>query len=136
MSEESVDTMNRALVANIKATVGPDDTLWCLDDWAFGQGADYLKNARWFRDQIRCRMVHLVWGNHDDEKIRDLFASTHHQAEIKDRGVRITPNHYPMLTWNGQHHATVAEPNIHLCGHVHALYQKAPGLSPLKDADA
>lgn len=136
MSDESVDNMNRGLVANINARVGPGDTLWCLGDWAFGRGGDYLNNARWFRDQIQCRTVHLIWGNHDDKKIRDLFASTHHQTEIRDNGVKLTLNHYPMLTWNGQHHATVADPNIHLYGHVHAQYMKDPDASPLKDASA
>src|SRR3954467_5339534 len=105
-SDESLDRMNRGLAANINARVGPDDVLWCLGDWAFGRGGDYLGNARWFRDQIACRTVHLVWGNHDDKKIRDLFASTHHQAEVRDRGLKLTLNHYPMPTWNGQHHAT------------------------------
>jgi calcineurin-like phosphoesterase family protein len=136
ISVESIDNMNRALVANINARVGPDDTLWCLGDWVFGRGSDYLRNARWFRDQIQCRSVHLVWGNHDDRKIRELFSTTHDQAEIRDTGVRITLNHYPMLTWNGQHHASVSEPNIHLYGHVHAVYQQQPETCPLKHADA
>lgn len=136
ISEESIDRMNHGLVANINARVGPNDALWCLGDWVFGRGSDYVRNARWFRDQIQCRTVHLIWGNHDDHKIRDLFTTTHHQAEIRDRGVRITLNHYPMLTWNGQHHATVADPNIHLYGHVHAIYQKRPEAMPLKDASA
>ena len=136
VSDESIAAMNRGLLANINARVGPDDTLWCLGDWAFGRGGDYFRNARWFRDGIACRTVHLVWGNHDDRKIRDLFASTHDQTEIRDEGVRITLNHYPMLTWNGQHHASVAEPNIHLYGHVHARYQKDPDASPIKDAAA
>ncbi len=136
ISDESIDNMNRGLVANVNARVGPNDTLWCLGDWCFGRGGDYLRNARWFRDQIQCRTVHLVWGNHDDKKIRDLFSSTHEQVEIRDGGVRLTLNHYPMLTWNGQHHATVAEPNVHLYGHVHALYQKDPDAGPLKDAAA
>jgi calcineurin-like phosphoesterase family protein len=136
LSDESVDNMNRSLAANINARVGPDDTLWCLGDWSVGRGGDYVRHARWFRDQIRCRTIHLIWGNHDDRSIRDLFASTHDQAEIRDGGARLTLNHYPMVTWNGQHHATVAEPNIHLYGHVHAVYQKEPGASPLKDSDA
>ncbi len=136
ISDESIVNMNRGLVANINARVGRHDTLWCLGDWAFGRGSDYMRNARWFRDQIACETIHLVWGNHDEPKIRDLFASTHDQTEIRDQGVRITVNHYPMMTWNGQHHASVAEPNIHLYGHVHAIYQKEPGSSPLKDADA
>ncbi|HEU5115180.1 MAG TPA: phosphoesterase, partial [Isosphaeraceae bacterium] len=38
MSEESVDRMNRSLVENINARVGPGDVLWCLGDWAFGRG--------------------------------------------------------------------------------------------------
>ncbi len=136
MSDESVDRMNQALVANINGRVGSNDVLWCLGDWAFGRGSDYLGNARWFRDQIDCRTVHLVWGNHDDRKIADLFASTHHQVSVRDRGVKLTLNHYPMVTWDGQHHATVAEPNIHLYGHVHALYQKEPAAHPLRDAEA
>ena len=136
VSDESVDRMNHALVANINARVRPNDTLWCLGDWAFGRGEDYYRNARWFRDQIQCRTVHLVWGNHDDRKIRDLFSSTHDQTQIRDSGVRLTLNHYPMLTWNGQHHTSIAEPNIHLYGHVHAVYQNAPELNPVRDSHA
>ena len=61
----------------------------------------------------------------------------HDQVEDPGSGlVRMTLSHYPMLTWNGQHQASVAEPNIHLYGHVHALYQKDPEISPLKDAAA
>ena len=41
-----------------------------------------------------------------------------------------------MLTWNGQHHGSVASPNIHLYGHVHALYQNDSETCPVKDADA
>src|SRR4051812_27878485 len=135
MSDESVDAMNRALAANINARVGPDDVLWCLGDWVFGRG-DYARNARWFRDQIACRTVFLVWGNHDDRRIRDLFSATYDQVEIREGDARITLNHYPMLTWNGQHQGSVGAPNVHLYGHVHALYQSAPGACPLKHADA
>jgi calcineurin-like phosphoesterase family protein len=135
-SDESVDNMNRGLVANINARVGPNDVLWCLGDWAWGNGGAYLANARWFRDQIHCRTINLVWGNHDERKIRDLFHETHEQVQIKVEGVRIMLNHYPMITWDGQHHGTVEHPNIHLYGHVHARYQTEPEASPLKDAAA
>ena len=136
ISDESVDRMNRGLVANINARVGPNDTLWCLGDWVFGRGKEYLANARWFRDQIQCRTVFLVWGNHDEKSIRDLFSATYDQVEIHDRNVRLSLNHYPMLAWNGQHHATLDAPNIHLYGHVHGLYQTTASASPLKFADA
>ena len=136
VSDESVDRMNHGLAANINARVGANDTLWCLGDWVFGRGSDYLRNARWFRDQIRCRTIFFVWGNHDDRRIRDLFTATYDQVEIREGPVRMTLSHYPMLTWNGQHQASVAEPNIHLYGHVHGVYQKEPATSPLKDPGA
>jgi len=135
ISEESVERMNHGLAENINARVGPSDVLWCLGDWVFG-GRESLRNARWFRDQIRCRSVFLVWGNHDDRRIRDLFTATYDQVEIQVEGVRMTLNHYPMLTWNGQHHGSVDSPNIHLYGHVHALYQSDPSACPIRDADA
>jgi calcineurin-like phosphoesterase family protein len=136
VSDESVDAMNRGLADNINSRVGPNDILWCLGDWVFGQGRDYYRKARWFRDQIHCRNLYFVWGNHDDRRIRDLFTATFDQTEIREGDVHITLNHYPMLTWNGQHHATVAAPNIHLYGHVHALYQNKSEVCPVKDANA
>src|SRR4051794_36601358 len=61
MSPESVDNMNHGLASNINGRVGPADTLWCLGDWVFGRGKDYERNARWFREQIQCRTIFLVW---------------------------------------------------------------------------
>jgi calcineurin-like phosphoesterase family protein len=136
IGEESIARMNRALADNINARVKSGDTLWCLGDWTFGRGSDYRRNARWFRDQIQCRDVRLVWGNHDDRSIRDLFTATHDQVRIRDGDVAITLNHYPMITWDGQHRGSVAAPNIHLYGHVHALYQREPDACPLRFNDA
>jgi calcineurin-like phosphoesterase family protein len=136
MSDESINNMNLGLTANINARVGPNDVLWCLGDWVFGAGRDYYQKARWFRDQVQCRTVFLVWGNHDDRKIRDLFTAAYDQVEIRESGAKITLNHYPMLTWNGQHHGSPASPNIHLYGHVHALYQHNPEACPLKYVSA
>lgn len=136
ISEESIDRMNRGLVANINARVGSDDVLWCLGDWAFGYGGDYFRNARWFRDQLRCRTINFIWGNHDDRRIGELFAATFDQVEINLRNVRLTLNHYPMLTWSGQHHGSVERPNIHLYGHVHAGYQRDQESCPIKFSQA
>jgi calcineurin-like phosphoesterase family protein len=135
IGEESVENMNRGMAENINARVGPNDVLWCLGDWVFG-GRDPLRNARSFRDRIHCRTIFLVWGNHDDRRIRDLFAATYDQVEVRVESVPITLNHYPMLTWNGQHHGTVQSPNIHLYGHVHALYERDPSSCPVRDASA
>jgi calcineurin-like phosphoesterase family protein len=132
MSDESIDTMNRGLVANINAGVGPGDVLWCLGDWVFGNGKT---DARWFRDQILCRTLFLIWGNHDNRRIRDLFSATFDQTEIALDGVYITLNHYPMITWNGQHHGSPDEPNIHLYGHVHGVYESNPEACPIKHVE-
>jgi calcineurin-like phosphoesterase family protein len=136
VSDESIDNMNRGLANNINARVGATDILWFLGDWVFGRGHDYYANARWFRDQIQCRTIFFVWGNHDDRKIRDLFTATYDQAEVRDGAVRIVLNHYPMLTWNGQHHGSVDSPNIHLYGHVHGIYQNDPTQCPVKYPEA
>jgi calcineurin-like phosphoesterase family protein len=136
IGDESIARMNRALADNINARVQPGDTLWCLGDWVFGRGSDYRRNARWFRDQIQCRDVRLVWGNHDDRSIRDLFTATHDQVRIREGDAVITLNHYPMITWDGQHKGSVHAPNIHLYGHVHALYQREPEASPLRFTEA
>ena len=95
MSDESIDKMNRGLANNINARVGPNDILWCLGDWVFGRGHDYYHNARWFRDQIQCRTILFVWGNHDDRRIRDLFAATYDQAEIREGEVSDHPQPLP-----------------------------------------
>ena len=79
---------------------------------AKGRGEAYLRNARWFRDRVACRTVFLVWGNHDARTIRDLFNATYDQVEVRDSGVKLTLNHYPMLTWNGQHRGSVGEPPV------------------------
>lgn len=70
-------TVSRALVTNVNTRVVPTDTLWCQGDWAFGRISGYERNARWFRDQIQCRTVFFLWGNHDKPTIRDLFNATY-----------------------------------------------------------
>lgn len=136
VTEESIDNMNRGLAASVNSRVGANDTLWCLGDWVMTSGGDYYAKAKWFRDQIDCRNVYLLWGNHDDRKIHDLFSATFDQAEIREGDVRMTLNHYPMVTWNGQHLGSVTLPNIHLYGHVHAIYQNRHETCPIKDAGA
>ena len=99
-------------------------------------GRDYLRNARWFRDQIRCRTVHLVWGNHDDRKIRDLFPPPTTRPRSGTEGVRMTLNHYPMLTWNGQHHGIGGRAQHPPLRARPRPLPERPESSPLKDADA
>ena len=108
-----VEEMNRALIRNINDTVGPDDELWILGDFAFTVGHE---GARQLRGQIACRRVHLVVGNHDLDYSQDhIFQSVQHYRELKTAYGRVVLFHYPIMEWNAAHYGS-----IHLHGHIHS----------------
>jgi calcineurin-like phosphoesterase family protein len=125
ISTESVDNMNWGLVDAINSRVAFNGELWCLGDWAFGKDKDYLKNCCWFRDQIRCRTVNLIFGNHDQENksFRDLFSRTAHRVELDLERAILVLDHFPMVTWNRRFHGTPERPVVHLYGHVHGVHE-------------
>jgi calcineurin-like phosphoesterase family protein len=110
VSDETVRSHDDALLDAINASVGDRDTLWVLGDFCWGR----LDTARRYRDRIRCRNVHLVWGNHDHRSIRPLFGEALEQGMIGVAGQDIWLNHYPMRSWNKSFHGS-----WHLYGHVH-----------------
>ena len=57
----TIDEMNRAIVDAINSTVGELDELYLLGDISFS-GIENIWN---FRKQIKCKTIHLVFGNHD-----------------------------------------------------------------------
>jgi len=116
--------MNAVLIDSINQIVREDDILFHLGDWSFG-GFDSIAE---FRNQINCKNVHLILGNHDHhiendkEGIRSLFASVNHYLfltivqptggkHIKHRFVLC---HFPIASWNG-----MGDGVMHLHGHVH-----------------
>ncbi len=114
---DSLQLMNEALVERINHSVKENDVLYHLGDWSFG-GFD---NIKLFRDQVNCKNIHLVLGNHDHHilrnknNIRSLFAS------IYEFGRYLVINkqmfilcHYSMRVWDKSHHGS-----IHLFGHSH-----------------
>lgn len=54
--------MSRHIVKVFNQTVAEDDTLYHLGDWSFGG----LANVWNFRKQLRCKNIHLIYGNHDN----------------------------------------------------------------------
>lgn len=125
---DSIEEMNNAIVNNINEVVGEDDILIHLGDWSFG-GFDKIEE---FRNQIVCKNVHLVLGNHDHhirrnkENIQRLFKSIHDYLYLDLR----IPNgkfvnkfsfvcmHYPIASWDNMNAGI-----MHLHGHCH-LYPK------------
>jgi len=137
VSRESVFRMNDALLANINSLVQPDDVLWCLGDFCFAGNKDYYSESYIYRNRIKCKNVHMIWGNHDTPtRIAGLFNSNHEQVMIaidpgsgayhigeetirkerpRSHWVKLMLNHYFMAIWNGSHKGV-----WHLYGHSHA----------------
>lgn len=112
--------MNGVLVDAINEVVVEDDYLFHLGDFAFG-GVDAVRD---FRDQINCKNLHLILGNHDYrikedvDLIQDEFSSVQEYLLLKVKkgnlDQRIVLCHYPIASWYGICHGVV-----HLHGHLH-----------------
>lgn len=125
----SLEEMNTALVTNINDLVGENDILIHLGDWSFG-GIDFIRE---FREQIKCKNIHLVLGNHDHHiknnknNVQSLFSSVHDYLALDIRivnkrsvqKINIICMHYPIASWDGLNRGT-----IHLHGHVHLPVDK------------
>lgn len=123
MSEEAIEMMNDTLINQTNATVGENDILWHLGDFGMAPKQqwrlkDYYKKLRGIRDRIKCKDVRLVWGNHDDPIIADLFTETHlfvPMLHIPGQRYGFVLLHYAMAVWNKSHRGA-----IHLYGHSHS----------------
>lgn len=117
LSDESVYMMDDALINETNAVVGENDVLWHLGDFAFAGKYDYYAKCRSYRDRIKCKNVNLVWGNHDNRIIRDLFGETYDLKMIRvpNQRTNIVLCHYAMAVYDGSHKG-----NLHLYGHSHS----------------
>lgn len=122
----TLEEHDEALVKSINALVKPEDELWHLGDWSFG-GHEQIKK---FREQLNCRKIHLVFGNHDqhiepiNSSYRGLFESCQYVKELSFKidssrsgrygKTKIFLSHYSHQVWNQSHHGV-----IHLFGHSH-----------------
>ena len=108
----SVAAMNEGLVERWNETVGPDDVVWHLGDFAIRQRptvvADLLARLNGRK--------HLVAGNNDPQETRELegWESVQSYFEIEVDGVSLVLCHYPFRSWRGMGKGWV---NLH--GHSH-----------------
>lgn len=103
-SEEHDD----ALLEGINSTVGENDRLFVLGDFAWRAGES-------FTNRIRCKNLHLIFGNHDRAGFGKLFKSVEDTAIVKLQGHKVFLSHYPHAYWPSSHRGS-----LHLYGHVHA----------------
>jgi calcineurin-like phosphoesterase family protein len=122
---KSLEDMNATLVGNINEIVGEDDILFHLGDWSFGG----FEQIEIFRNQIVCKNVHIITGNHDHhiendrEGIQSIFSSVNKYLNLNVKWNVGTPlmgeqrfalMHFPIASWDNMSRGA-----IHLHGHVH-----------------
>lgn len=124
----SVEEMDETLLRNINARVSRSDTLYHLGDFAFRSGSP----AR-YREQLKCRRLILIMGNHDPQtaagypksNFAELFSEVHLMLRIKvpvAAKPQITVlSHYAMKVWDRSHYGA-----WHLFGHSHGTLSDNP----------
>ena len=104
--------MNEAIVERMNASVKPNDVLYFLGDFCMGGP----KAVALYRDQIACKTIHFIDGNHDNttRKVQHLFTSWSSLSEIRVGKQGIVLCHYAMKVW--PHHS---RGTWQLYGHSH-----------------
>jgi calcineurin-like phosphoesterase family protein len=108
----SVAEMDRAMIARWNETVGPDDEVWHLGDFAIRQPEARVAEILAQLNGVK----HLVAGNNDPDATRrqPAWASVRDYAEIEVDGTSLVLCHYPFRTWRNSGKGAV---DLH--GHSH-----------------
>ena len=113
----SLAAHDAALIARWNATVGIDDDIWHLGDFAAGASREHCREIF----EALAGRKHLVAGNHDTNRVLDLPWAEGPVASLRltRRGpdgaeLRLFLAHYPHRSWPGLWRGT-----RHLYGHVH-----------------
>lgn len=119
---KDISHMNRSLIDNWNSVVKPDDTIYCLGDFAFRHDIKGVANCN--LEQIFKELnghKHLLIGNHDrkNRHVTKLpWESQNQHLGITVDGQRYFMCHYPMEVWEYSDKAEGS--SIHLHGHIHS----------------
>lgn len=111
----NTEVMDATILDNINSIVNAEDTLWILGDVAW-KG----KSVAWYLDNIKCRNINIVIGNHDNKQDLGKLQKDgriilyYGFVDTSIHGHKITLCHYPMKSWNCSFRGA-----YHLYGHVH-----------------
>lgn len=114
----NVEEMNETLIKNWNDTVGPEDTIFHLGDFAFG-------GSQLWNDTLKRLNGHkiLIIGNHDDKNLRQgymqYFDSVLYQVKLLIEKRTVYLNHYPFLCYSGSYR-TEETAVWQLFGHLHS----------------
>lgn len=109
----TVDAMDAMIIDTCNQYVQRDDILYFLGDFA-RQASRYGH----YRQQINCRTIHVVQGNHDENSLRKHVSSMVERIYTKFNGRKFHLDHYPMVSWRARIHGT-----IHLYGNEHGTME-------------
>ena len=116
---ESVEAMNEMIVTNWNSVVKPDDHVYHLGDFCFGN----VEKWNWCLEPGRLNgHIHLILGNHDPERVfRDgtlleRFDSIDFQKIIIIEGWTVIMNHFPFLSFSNN----IDHKVMQLFGHIHS----------------
>lgn len=133
ITPQAVEMMNDALFAEINAIVGENDILWHLGDFAMApKDPDKLKGyynrCRTYRNRIRCQTINIVFGNHDNRCIADLFNEAYgdppdeyviKSLHIPESNLKLSMGHFAPASFDKSHKKFMA-----LYGHSHSEAEK------------
>jgi calcineurin-like phosphoesterase family protein len=117
ITHEAIAMMDDELIKQTNSTVGENDILYHLGDFAMPGKNNYYHRCRQYRDRIKCRNMVLIWGNHDERRIWDLFSENYDLKMISVPGLpnKIVLCHYAMAVWDKSHRQA-----MQLYGHSHS----------------
>lgn len=116
----SIEEHDKALIQNWNNTVGQDDTVFHLGDFAYGN-SQFIANII---KQLNGNII-LIKGNHDLKNINptlyNMFSDIVYQARILIDKQTVYLNHFPFLCFDhGDINLYKNNYNIQLFGHVHS----------------
>jgi len=116
---------DRQLIKNWNDTVGPNDEVYHLGDFAFASKRKILE----ILEQLNGR-IYLIRGNHDQKIKGEVsekfgFVRNYYEIKIKDETGKqnqlVVMCHYPFESWNKK-----GRGSIHLHGHTHGKTSQMP----------
>lgn len=116
---ETVEEMNQALIDNWNSVVGPDDHVYHLGDFCFG---NVEKWNTVLAPGVLNGHIHLILGNHDPDRIFregtmfERFDSIDFQKILIIEGWTVILNHFPFLSFSNNLDHKV----LQLFGHIHS----------------
>lgn len=116
----SIEEHDRALIQNWNNTVGQDDTVFHLGDFAYGN-SQFIANII---KQLNGNII-LIKGNHDlknmNPTLYNIFSDVVYQARILIDKQTVYLNHFPFLCFDhGDINLYKDNYSIQLFGHVHS----------------